>query len=113
MDSGKEVTPYSRCPRRVATAAEAYVRSHIKGAETMFGPEFEFYVFDSVEYRQEPGLAFYEIKSAEAGGLDAHGSDHRGHRIGYSRAITRHPRLTERTICAPRSQCCSNRRESV
>ncbi len=85
MESADEVTRFSRCPRRVATAAEEYIASKMKGVEAMFGPEFEFYVFDRADYRQEPGLAYYEIKSVEAGAVDPHESDNLGHKIGYKK----------------------------
>ncbi len=83
MESGRTVTPYSRCPRRVAAAAERYVGTIIKGAIAVMGPEFEYYVFDKADYQQEPGMAYYLVKSAEAGSIDDDESDHLGHKIAW------------------------------
>ncbi len=85
MESADKVVPFSRCPRRVAMTAEKYLGNNMKGVEAMFGPEFEFYVFDRADYRQEPGLAYYEIKSVEAGAVDQRESDSLGHKIGYKK----------------------------
>ncbi len=85
MESGRSVTPYSRCPRRVAAAAERYVESVIKGAQALIGPEFEYYVFDKADYRQEPGMAYYVVKSAEAGAIDDDESDNLGYKIGWKK----------------------------
>lgn len=85
MESGRTVTPYSRCPRRVAAAAERYVASVVRGAEAIIGPEFEYYVFDKADYRQEPGTAYYVVKSAEADTIDDETEDNLGYKIGWKR----------------------------
>lgn len=85
MESADKLARFSRCPRRVAASAESFLGSAMKGVEAMFGPEFEFYVFDRADYRQQPGLAFYEIKSVEAGVVDEDEADNLGHKIGYKK----------------------------
>src|SRR6266576_2287153 len=45
---------YSRDPRSLAKRAVAYL-----------GPEAEFFVFDSVEYSQDPNNSFYKVDSNE------------------------------------------------
>ncbi len=57
--------PYSRDPRFVAKKAENYVRSTGIADTAYFGPEAEFFVFDSVRYDQNQYSALYEIDSVE------------------------------------------------
>ncbi|MDX9859050.1 MAG: type I glutamate--ammonia ligase [candidate division Zixibacteria bacterium] len=66
MEVGDKVLPYSRNPRRVAADAEAYLTKTIKGAKIILGPEFEFYIFDRVNFFQGPDTAFYDLGSSEA-----------------------------------------------
>jgi glutamine synthetase len=56
---------YSRDPRSIAKAAEAYALS-IGIADTIFfGPEAEFFVFDSVRYDVQMQGNFFEVDSEE------------------------------------------------
>ncbi len=57
---------YSRDPRSIARRAEAYMKSSGLGDVAYFGPEPEFFVFDSVTWANEMGGAFYKINSEEA-----------------------------------------------
>jgi len=57
--------PYAKDPRRVARRAEAYLRSTGIADTTYFGPESEFFVFDSVAYDMQVNGAKYEVDSAE------------------------------------------------
>ena len=57
---------YSRDPRSIAKRAEAYLASTEVGDCAYFGPENEFFLFDSVHWGNEMGNAFYEIDSTEA-----------------------------------------------
>lgn len=56
---------YSRDPRYVARKAEAYVKSTGIGDTIYFGPEAEFFVFDSVSYDQSANGAHYKVDSIE------------------------------------------------
>ena len=57
---------YDRDPRSIAKRGEAYMASTGIGDEAYFGPENEFFLFDSVHWGNEIGHCFYEIDSTEA-----------------------------------------------
>ncbi len=57
---------YGRDPRYIAQKAENYVKSTGLADTVFFGPEAEFFVFDSVRYDNSPRAAFFEIDSDEA-----------------------------------------------
>ena len=57
---------YDRDPRSIAKRAEAYLESSGIGDTAYFGPENEFFLFDSVHWGNEMGSAFYEIDSSES-----------------------------------------------
>lgn len=56
---------YERDPRSAAKRAEAYLRSTGIADDAFFGPENEFFVFDSVRWSTEMHGTFYKIDSAE------------------------------------------------
>ncbi len=72
---------YDRCPRSLADRAEAYLRSSGVADEAFFGPENEFFVFDSVKWDDGIQGAFYEIGSEE--GSWASGHSHEEGNIGH------------------------------
>ncbi len=57
--------PYSRDPRYVAHKAEAYLKSTGIADISYWGPEAEFYMFDSVRYDQTANSGYYHIDSKE------------------------------------------------
>jgi glutamine synthetase len=72
---------FSRDPRNVIMAAEAYMKS-TGLADTMFcGPEAEFFIFDKVRYETGRYSGQYELDSEEAGWNT--GKWGPGHKIGY------------------------------
>ncbi|MCH8477682.1 MAG: glutamine synthetase beta-grasp domain-containing protein, partial [Wenzhouxiangella sp.] len=58
--------PYSRCPRSLAKRAEAYLKASGVADVAYFGPEPEFFIFDSVRWKNASSGAFVSIDSAEA-----------------------------------------------
>jgi glutamine synthetase len=57
---------YDRDPRSIGRRAEQYLKSTGLGDVALFGPEPEFFIFDSVHFHSGMGGAFYKIKSEEA-----------------------------------------------
>src|SRR5215471_15910819 len=57
--------PYSRDCRYIAQKAETYLKSTGIGETAYFGPEAEFFVFNSVRYGQGMNYAMHEIDSTE------------------------------------------------
>ena len=57
---------YSRDPRYIAQKAEEYVRSTGIADTSYFGPEAEFFVFDSVRYNSAQNIQYVEVDSDEA-----------------------------------------------
>jgi glutamine synthetase len=57
--------PYSRDPRNIARKAQDYLRGSGIADTAYFGPEAEFYIFDSARYETGPNQGFYHIDSIE------------------------------------------------
>ena len=73
---------YDRDPRSLAKRAEAYLNSSGIGDTAYFGPEPEFFIFDSVTWKVGMSGCFVKINSEEApwsSGLDIDGGN-MGHR---------------------------------
>ena len=58
--------PYERDPRSLAKRAEAYMKSSGHGDTAYFGPEPEFFIFDSVRWDVSMKGSFVEIEAEEA-----------------------------------------------
>ncbi|MBD3225941.1 MAG: type I glutamate--ammonia ligase [Caldithrix sp.] len=58
-------TPYEFDLRNMAEKAEQLLRKYKIADQTMWGPEFEFYIFSSVRYSSQAQYSFYEIESEE------------------------------------------------
>jgi len=75
---------YSRDPRNVAKKAEAFLASSGIADAAYFGPEAEFYVFDSVRFETSANASYYHIDS-EAGAWNTGSAegDVRGYKVKY------------------------------
>src|SRR3546814_11040519 len=60
-----EGTPYNRCPRGIAKAAQAYIKSAKIADTAFFGPEAEFFVFDDVRYKTSMNETFVYMDDVE------------------------------------------------
>ena len=76
---------YAFDPRNVAVRAETYLKSTGIADTANFGPEAEFFIFDSVQYENQPHRAGYAVNSDEGhwnSGREANDSGpNLGHRI--------------------------------
>ncbi|MGH3647918.1 MAG: type I glutamate--ammonia ligase [Micromonosporaceae bacterium] len=73
--------PYSRDPRNIAKKAETYLASSGVATTAYFGPEAEFYVFDSIRYDDNQHEAYYHVDSIE--GAWNSGREEEGGNRGY------------------------------
>ncbi len=64
--------PFPVDPRNIAIRAEAYLRETGIADQSIWGPEYEFYVFDKVSYENGVHTASYRVDSREA---DWHSSE--------------------------------------
>ena len=73
---------YDRDPRSIAKRAEAYLQSSGIGDTAYFGPEPEFFIFDSVNWQVDMSGCFVKINSEEAAWSSAEKFDggNTGHR---------------------------------
>ena len=76
--------PYGRDPRGTARRALAWLRESGVGDEALFGPEPEFFVFDSVRFEAEPWRSFFDLVSEEAPSMSGfeYPEGNLGHRPG-------------------------------
>ncbi|MGY0505666.1 type I glutamate--ammonia ligase [Luteimonas sp. e5] len=72
---------YARDPRGIARRAEAYLKASGIADSAFFGPEPEFFVFDSVRFGNDMGRVFYEVDSEEAAWNS--GREYAGGNSGY------------------------------
>jgi len=72
---------YDKDPRYVAQKAEAYLLGTGLADASYWGPEAEFYVFDSARFDQNQNSGFYEVDSIE--GAWNSGADEPGGNLAY------------------------------
>ena len=75
---------YERDPRSVALRAEEYLKATGIADSALFGPEPEFFVFDSVQWKSDMSGSMYNIYSEEAAWVsaDEFEKNNIGHRPG-------------------------------
>ncbi|MGC9356843.1 MAG: type I glutamate--ammonia ligase, partial [Anaerolineae bacterium] len=76
----RNIFPYD--PRNIALRAEAYLKEAGVADVSLWGPEFEFYVFDGVSYENGMNVASYRVDSVEA--------DWKSEEMGSGYTIPRH-----------------------
>jgi glutamine synthetase len=76
---------YDRDPRSLARRAEAYLKSSGVGDTAYFGPEPEFFIFDSVTWNVDMSGASVKINSEEAPWSS--GRDYEGGNMGHRPAV--------------------------
>lgn len=94
--------PFAFDPRNMAARAEAYMRSTGIADESIWGPEYEFYIFDNVSIENTVNVASYRVDSAEAewnSPTGGHGH-HMPHHGGY------HAIAPKDTLYNLRSEIC-------
>ena len=72
---------YSRDPRYVAKKAEDYLTGSGIADTAYFGPEAEFYLFDSIRFDQNQHEGYYHIDAVE--GVWNSGAEEGGNNLGY------------------------------
>ncbi|MEK9771724.1 MAG: type I glutamate--ammonia ligase [Nitrosomonadales bacterium] len=77
--------PYDRDPRSIALKAEKYLKSTGIGDTAYFGPEPEFFVFDSITWSDNMSGSHVKIYSEEAS-WDS-GENHEGGNVGHRPAV--------------------------
>ncbi len=75
---------YTRDPRHIAQKAEEYLKSTGIGDTSYFGPEAEFFIFDSIRFDQSHQHGFYYIDSEEGRwNTGANGNPNLGYKPRY------------------------------
>ncbi len=77
------LAPFPYDPRNIARAAEKYLIKTGIADVSYWSPEFEFYIFDNINYANDINLAFYQIDSEEAdwNTASSEGQKNLGHKI--------------------------------
>src|ERR687891_933960 len=72
---------YSRDPRNIAKKAQDYLAGTGIADTAYFGPEAEFYIFDSIRFDQNQHSSYHYIDAVE--GVWNSGADENGNNLGY------------------------------
>jgi glutamine synthetase len=74
---------YDRDPRYIAKKAEMYLNSTGVADTVYFGPELEFFIFDSIRFDQRENLGYYFIDAEEGRWNSGRKEDNLGYRPRY------------------------------
>ena len=100
---------YSRDPRGVAKRAEAYLKASGIADQAFFGPEPEFFIFDSVRFGNDMGNTFFEIDSEEAHWNSKQEVRRRQHRLSSGREGRLLPGRRRSIRCTTSAPRCARR----
>ena len=75
--------PFDQYPRNVAKRATEYMRSTGVADEMIVGPEYEFYVFDGVQYMNKPDNSGYNIDCSQAEWNDGSDDNNLGYQVAH------------------------------
>lgn len=75
--------PYGRDPRYIARKAESHLKASGMADTVYFGPESEFFIFDSVRYSSSSNGCFYEVDSDEAAWNTGLAGKNLGHKVRH------------------------------
>lgn len=78
--------PYTRDPRNIARKAEAHLARSGIATTSYFGPEAEFYIFNSIRFDQNSHSGYYFLDSDEGiwnSGAESNGKPNLGYRPRY------------------------------
>ena len=73
--------PFDQYPRNVAIRALEYMKEEGIADQMIIGPEYEFYVFDNVEYEVNPNRASFEIGSRQAPWVTKYEVNNNGYQV--------------------------------
>ncbi len=77
---------FTRDPRFIAQKAESYLKESGIADVAHYGPELEFFIFDSIRYDQKENFGYYYIDSSEGSwntGAENNGSPNLGYKPRY------------------------------
>lgn len=74
---------YEKCPRSIAKKAIEYLKTTNLGDIAYFGPENEFFIFDSIRVRDDINCQYYEIDSVEGSWNTATANYNEGKNLGH------------------------------
>ena len=101
-----ENRPFDQYPRNVCLAAEKYMREEGIADQYIIGPEFEFYLFDSVAYQVREEQVFCEVDTQQAEWNSAMEDDikNKGYQVGRKRGY--HADIPQDITYNSRAQMC-------
>ncbi|HTP41116.1 MAG TPA: glutamine synthetase beta-grasp domain-containing protein, partial [Nitrospiria bacterium] len=97
--------PYERDPRQIAHKAEAYLKSTSIADTAYFGPEVEFFLFDSLRFDYNQHSGYFFVDSDE--GIWNSGQNGTGKNLGYR------PRYKEGYFPVPPSDSLQDIRSEI
>ena len=98
---------YTRDPRYIAKKAEEYLKGTGIADTAYFGPEAEFYIFDSVRFDQNQHSGYYFLDSVEGvwnsgREFELDGGPNLGYKPRYKEGYFPVPPMDHSRTCAPR-----------